>query len=213
MEELAKDILAPGGLSNTRMYEKSGLAPDPRACDKPLTEANVLGEWRKGYGIVTWMSHGWPARSGRTYWPADKNGNGIADKDEQVMLPFFWQWDSAWLDNGHPSVVFSCSCDNSAPEAFGWSVSAALMTRGAVAVVGATRPVFGMADWDSEDDGLCDSVDYYFTKHLVTDGLSAGEALGLGQLEARIGSSLDLCDLYGFVLYGDPALRLNAGVK
>ena len=108
-------------LDSCRIYQKDyGLAPELTPC----TEDVVEGEWKNRYGLVTWWTHGYKT-----------GAEGVFTSDR-----------CASLDDSRPSFVFQCSCQNAWPEEPN-NLAYALLNRGAVNVIGATRD-----SWYQEGD-------------------------------------------------------------
>jgi hypothetical protein len=211
-QKIKADILDPLAYESTTMYEQEGLAPDPVPCDIPLTHENVLATWPGGYGIVNILAHGSSTSVSRKIWEYD-NGNGIPESGEIHWNNFLNSYDTDMLDDSHPSIVFSCACDNARPTS-SVNLMASLLKKGACATVGSTGISFYMAGWQSEYWGGNNSMSYMFWKYLLQDGYRIGKALRM--CDVWIKATCDWlgnytrANLFDFNLYGDPAMKLDA---
>jgi hypothetical protein len=205
-------VFSEHGYYCTKMYEKEGLAASVYDCDYPLERANVLNEeygWPAGYGIVNWGGHGGATGASRWVWQHDKNG--IPESYEISLKRFISNTDSIYLDDTHPSLVFSGSCLTAYPEKED-NLGSTLLKHGAVAFIGATREVWYTLGWQNEGDGANASINYWFFYNLIKEKQSVGDAL--------FASQAFVCDhywthgwkqwrsLYAFCLYGDPSLQM-----
>ncbi len=211
MEEMISDMLT--GWSYTTMYEKEGLDASTYTCDYPLNWTNVIGNWSANdYAVVNWWAHGSYDAAWRKWWGGDYNSNGIPDGSEMYWDTFVQNSDAASLDDGHPAIIFSCSCNNAWPEAT--SLARTLLKNGSAGIVGATRISWYNENWEDESSGGNASLDYYFFYYLIHQGEKVGDAL----FSARIYYfnylfwSLNDPDwtpqanMLDFCLYGDPSL-------
>jgi hypothetical protein len=195
----------------TRMYEDAGLVPSTIPHDFPITQQGVLNVWGSGqFGIVNWGGHGAPYGTARLVWDWD-DGDGVPESNVgELSTPFFIdRWNLSPLDDDHPSIVFATSCNNAYPEEE--SLARALLRNGAIGTVAATRVAYYTAGWQTELDGKCGTINYFFFDNLVTDGDATGQAL----YDAKIYYWNNFWDdhychhqnLFDFCLYGDPSLQ------
>lgn len=206
MEQMINELLS--GWSYKTMYEKAGIDPSIYTCDMPISHANVIGDWSANdYGIVNWWGHGSKTASFRKYWGSD-NGNGIPEGSEMIWEAFASTSDVTSLDDTHPSIIFSCSCDNGYPEYN--NLAKSLIRRGSAGIVNATRVSWYSVGWTDSEWGGNASIDYYFFYYLIGQDQKVGDAL----FSAKI---YDLNhffwwgwqsqqNMFDFCLYGDPAL-------
>jgi PKD repeat protein len=179
-EHIKYGIADPAGISSYRIYEEDyGLIPPPEKT--PCNYSNVLSEWKKGYGVVTWATHG--------NW----------DRGAHVIhIDYLSQ-----LDDSKPAFTFQASCatgDSEVKNNLGYS----LLKHGAIATVSSTRG----SGHDSAHPTwpLNPSFDvnhnfaYYYTEKLVTYGRSAGDAL----YETKANFSTMGTNSLRYNLYGDP---------
>ena len=211
MEELWSDIYNPSGYSRTTMYEKAGLSPSSYPCDYPLTHANVLTYLPDGYGIVNLGGHGSPTSVARKWWDHD-DGDGVPESNEMSWESYLSSSDNTNLNDGKPSIVFSCGCNNAYPEDSD-NLGKSLLVNGSVGYVGSTRLSYYTVGWEDESYGGNAAIEYYFFKYLVNQGQTCAEALYNSKLYYL--NNFDWWEwqiyqnLYDFCLYGDPALSLT----
>lgn len=210
MEEMISDMLS--GWSYTTMYEKEGLDPSSYSCDYPLNWNNVINNWSANdYGVVNWWAHGSYYAARRKWWSGD-DGDGLPESGEMSWEVFLQNSDTAYLDDGHPAIIFSCSCDNAWPE---WSnLAKCLVKHGSAGVVGATRISWYNENWENESSGGNASMDYYFYYYLIHQREKVGDALSSARIYYLNNLFWSLNDpdwtpqanMLDFCLYGDPAL-------
>ncbi|HEC72125.1 MAG TPA: hypothetical protein ENI36_00810 [Thermoplasmatales archaeon] len=211
MERCKNNLFKKAGYSVKTMYEKDGLSPSDYSCDKPLTKSNVIKEWKKGYGIVNWQAHGKNTSALRKVWLQD-DGNGVPEEFEMEYKQFISSEDTSDLNNGMPSIVYACSCNNANPDDSS-NLGYRLLKNGAVAFIGATGITFGIIDWRNKNDGGISSLDYYFFERF----LGVYPRIGKAFYEAKVeydwnfnpfpGHWAEYQNLYSFCLYGDPSLK------
>ncbi|HEY5532973.1 MAG TPA: C25 family cysteine peptidase [Candidatus Anoxymicrobiaceae bacterium] len=218
-ERIKTGITNPIGYSNLTMYETAGisrgtapLSPDPSACDVPLTNANLISRWNEGYGVVPWWGHGNYTGAYRKYWASD-DGDGVPEAAEMAFTQFLGNADV--LSNTYPAIVFACSCENGLPEEAN-NLGATVLKNGAIAMVVGSRVTWYSVGWQDEYWGGNSTLDYNFTRHLLSDGgQRVGKALRLADIDDHTTYNTGwgaeaYANLYGFNLYGDPALKLDA---
>ena len=194
MEKIKLDILQPKGYNVTTMYEKEGWKPSPIPCDCPITKSNVLSIWPTGYGLVTWHAHGSATRAYRLVWRWWK----------EEWYTFLQSSDVSVLNDEKPSIVFSASCHNAEPEDED-NLGTALIEHGAVAFIGATRFVY-CGGYDAGNSAL----DYHFHRYLLNESQTVAESLYKSNVYVwEDGTWMSGVNMYGFVLYGDPSLRID----
>jgi len=205
--------IKPRKYTHTTLFEEDGADPSKLKGDIPLTRDNVVKEWNKGYGMVTWFGHGSAGGVYRTIWTADKDKDKIPDYNE-ISSPAFFSYDDIMkLDDTRPSVVFHGSCSNGTPESAS-NIGYGLLLNGAIATVSSTRiAVIILGGSYSTSKSNIFGVEMDFTD-LVLAGKRFGEAL----FEAKLNLSEQLGMLTWFTrvqlsLYGDPALSLTACSK
>ena len=94
----------------TRLYEAEGHYPTQFEYEIPLTQENLVSEWKKGYGMVLWGGHGMPTSVVRTVWTEDINGNELGENDEVDSPLLIDSTDGADIASGKPSFVVAISC-------------------------------------------------------------------------------------------------------
>ena len=141
----------------TRMYEQGYSA---YAMDYNLTLANVVSVWSSGtFGFVNWAGHGSPT-SAHVY-----HGSQPA---------FITASSTAQLNDNYPSIVFADACSNHDTDEN--NIIRALLGRGAVGAVGATKVALGCPGWDDPYDGSSQSLDYFFTTSVTSGDYTIGAA-------------------------------------
>lgn len=187
-EQVVTDIAVPKGFTYYRIYSPGIDDPPtpPPPCEKtPCTEQNVEDEWKNGYGMVTWMTHG-GSESASYIFSTPRCTN---------------------LDDTKPSFTFQASCSNAEPETK-TNLAYSLLKHGAVSTVGATRMSGYGIGWVSPSPkwGLNQDLAYYYTMNIILDEDPAGDALfqtkDLNVDEGHWGN------LANYNLYGDPACSL-----
>ena len=202
--------IKPKNFSHTTLFEEDGVDPSNLKGDIPLTRDNVIKEWRKGYGLVTWFGHGSPEGVYRTIWSTDKDKDKIPDYGEISSPAFLTYDDVAKLDDTRPSVVFHGSCSNGKPEQ-AYNIGYGLLLNGAVATVSSTRiAVVMLGGGYSTSKSNIFGVEMDFTD-LALAGKPLGEALFAAKL--KLNEQLGMLTWFTRVqlsLYGDPALTMTA---
>jgi hypothetical protein len=211
MEEMISDML--DGWSYTTMYEKEGVDSSAYSCDYPLNWTNVVGNWSShDYGVVNWWAHGSYDGAWRKWWGGDLDGDGTPDGWEMYWDTFIQNSDATSLDDSHPAIIFSCSCDNAWPERT--NLAKTLLKNGSAGMVGATRISWYNENWQDESSGGNASMDYYFFYYLIHQGEKVGDALFSARIHYFNYLFWSLNDpdwtpqanMLDFCLYGDPAL-------
>jgi hypothetical protein len=183
-EKIVNDIAAPEGFTYYRIYSPGVDSPPtpPPSCEKtPCTEQNVEDEWKNGYGMVTWFTHGW----------------------ETGAVNVFSTWRCTNLDDTKPSFTFQASCSNAYPETK-TNLAYSLLKHGAVSTVGATRmSQYGVGYTPPSAWGVNQDFAYYYTKNIIDDEDPAGDAL----FQTKAGKSI-WENLMAYNLYGDPACSM-----
>jgi hypothetical protein len=205
MEMMISNLL--GGWLYTTMYEKAGIDPSAYTCDIPISHTNVINDWSANdYGIVNWWAHGSNTGAFRKYWGSD-DGDYIPESGEMVWEAFVSNSDVTSLDNSHPSIVFSCSCNNAYPEA--GNLIKALIFNGSAGIVGSTRVSWYTIGWASWGGGNA-SIDYYFFYYLIAQSQKMGDALYNSKIFYLNNyfwwgwQSQE--NMFDFCLFGDPAM-------
>ena len=206
-ETIYRQVIKPAGFSHTTLYETAGVDPSTFKGDLSLTRDNLVKEWRKGYGLVSWYGHGSPTGAYRTVWVKD-NGDKIPYWGEVSSPAFFTFDDVLKLDDARPSFVFHGSCSNGYPERPD-NIGYGLLMHGAVGTVSSSRDalvVIGSSNAAASIFG----VQRDFVRHLL-----AGKSAGYAVMEGKkiISDALGKVSWYTRLeinLYGDPSLTLAA---
>lgn len=178
-ERIKDDCLVPAGLGYYRIYDSKPGCPKPEI--SPCTEENVVSEWKNGYGLVTWFTHG-----------TEKSANGV-----------FWTGLCHKLDNTKPGFTFQASCNNGWPEKCS-NLGYFLLKQGAVSTVSASRETYYIqGTWHPNPiRGRSQDMAYYYSCHLLVEEMTTGEALFETKQSGAWKNNM------AYNLYGDPSLAL-----
>jgi hypothetical protein len=212
-EAIYEQVIEPLGFTRFALYEEGGIDPSHFSGDAALTRQNVVAEWSKGYGLVTWFAHGSADGAFRTVWLNDNDGDELCSYKEQASVAFFSYDDTVQLDDSRPAFVYHGSCSNSTPEVAN-NVAYGLLRHGAIGTVGATRSAVTLINATGEiaDDNLF-GVERDFTRYLL-EGQTAGEAMSAAKEKVgeAVGKIAWLTKIE-FALYGDPSVPLITCAK
>ena len=160
----------------TRMYEQNSDYWSSFGCDYPLNHTNVMGVWPLGrFAFVNWAGHGSPT-SCHIY------GLGAP--------AFISTSDCPSLNDNYPAIIFADACSNSDTDYT--NLGQAMLQRGAVGFVGATKVAYGCPGWNSPYDGSSQSMDYFFTTYVTSGEYTQGG-----------GHQRALREMYSYGLWGD----------
>ncbi|ODS35919.1 MAG: hypothetical protein A7315_04965 [Candidatus Altiarchaeales archaeon WOR_SM1_79] len=179
-EGIRNDYALAAGFNCFRIYEEdysSVGGPTPELW--PCNINNVKNEWKNGYGMMVWDTHGDPYGA-----------------EEVFHVDYIPE-----LDDTKPAFTYMVACTNSHPETPG-NLGQALLVHGAINTVGATRVSYGAhGAWTFDSTSAVNhNLAYFYTKKIIVDGMPAGEALYRTKGDvAEIGSNL-----LNYNLYGDP---------
>jgi hypothetical protein len=142
--------------TKTRLYED---AQSSYPCDYDLTYNNVESVWSSGtYAFVDWAGHGNPDACYELY-PSQ------AFVDEDTCLS---------LNDEYPAIIFADACSNSDTDDL--NIGQAMLKRGGVGFLGATKVAYGMPAWNDPYDGSSQSLDCFFTTHVTSGEYTQGAA-------------------------------------
>ena len=201
--------IKPNGFTSTTLYEEDGVDPSKLKGDIPLTRDNVVKEWRKGYGLVTWFGHGSPDAVVRTIWAKD-DGDKVPEYGE-ISSPDFLTFDDVLkLNDARPSFVFHGSCSNGTPEK-PYNIGYGLLLNGAVGTVSSTRIAVVLLGASYE----ASKANIFGVEMDFTDALLKGKPVGEALFEAKQKVYEQLGMLTWFTrmeisLYGDPSLTITS---
>lgn len=177
-EALMNDVAIPNSFTYYRIYQEDyGLGPEKTPC----SFENTYNEWSKGYGMVTWHTHG-----------------GIDGASEVFRLE-----DIAHLDDSKPAFTFQGSCSNAWPESKN-NLAYGLLKKGGIAMAAATRmSTYYKGDYITPFNPKYignNIMAYFYTKYLISDGWNAGQAL------KKVKDDHDpmAANTIRYVLYGEP---------
>ncbi|MFX0062686.1 MAG: C25 family cysteine peptidase, partial [Candidatus Hermodarchaeota archaeon] len=213
-EEVWDNILSPiGGMTDTVMYERSGLDPVNTSAfhyDMPLNNSNVIDEMNNGHGAVFWWGHGNSAGAYRKYWSSD-DGDLVPESGEMTSAAFLRSTDMLLLETDQPCFTYQSSCNNGEPEETN-NLGYALLNRGAaVSTVSASRVSwYAIGTWSSSFPGLYSDntgLGYYYIRNLLRYNQPAGAALFSAKSSGgTLWGGSSWMNKMDFNLYGDPHL-------
>ena len=177
-EGIKNDLADPASFTSYRIYEEDYNPPTPELW--PCNKNNVKNEWKNGYGMVVWATHG-----------SQTSASDIFDSSLTTQL-----------NDTKPAFTFQTSCLTGYPENDN-NLAYALLKHGGIATVGASRVSwYSGGNWTTYDpnSGVYHPTAYYYTKGVISDGLPAGVALA--QQKAPI-PKMGMNEM-DFNLYGDP---------
>jgi hypothetical protein len=139
-----------------RMYEQGHSY---YTSDYDLTYSNVQSIWSSGkFAFVNWAGHGSPTGCYIYY-----SSGPFVDTDTCNSL-----------NDDYPAIVFADACSNSDTDHL--NLGQAMLRKGAVGFVGATKVAFGKSGWNSPYDGSSQSMDYFFTTCVTSGEYTQGQA-------------------------------------
>ena len=141
----------------TRMYE---MGYSNYSMDYDLWNSNVRAVWSTGtFAFVNYAGHGSPTSSHRYH-------NG--------MPAFISTADCNYLDDNYPAIMFADACSNSDTDYL--NIGQAMLRRGSVGFLGATKVARGCPAWDDPYDGSSQSLNYFFTTAVTSGEYTLGQA-------------------------------------
>lgn len=142
--------------TKTKLYED---AQSQYPCDYDLSYSNVESVWSEGtYAFVNWAGHGSPTAC-YEYYPSQ---------------PFVSTDTCLQLNDEYPAIIFADACSNSDTDEL--NIGQAMLKRGGVGFLGATKVAYGMPAWNDPYDGSSQSLDCFFTTHVTSGEYTQGEA-------------------------------------
>jgi hypothetical protein len=202
-EAMKNNYLASNSFSSWTMYQQ-GTGPcssvnSTYASNETLTGGAVVrNRWAANpFGLVTWWGHG--STSGAYV--------GYSGCDEAQILT---SYDTSYLDDSHPAMVYQNSCTNGYPEDTN-NLGYALLKRGAVGTVSASRVSWYMLNYAYPRRDYADNAStgyYYMNRVAVNDsmGVALYSQKALMNVANWTGSSL--MNMMDFNLYGDPSISI-----
>jgi hypothetical protein len=208
-EQMRDDYLNANSYTSWRMYQQGngtcGL-DSINTSEQELTGGTVVRDrWAANdYGIVCWWGHGSTTTTivgygyYQEYQPSPCN-DGLLFQSSYCSS----------LDDNHPAFTYQCSCTNGYPENSD-NLQYAILKRGGIATVGATRASFFFTRAYGHFDGSTgnEGIGYEYVKRLVQE-LPGGKALYLTKMSMDPSQSKTLMNWYDFNLYGDPEVSLK----
>ncbi|MGM0771983.1 MAG: C25 family cysteine peptidase, partial [Halobacteriota archaeon] len=183
-EAIKTDVADHCGYSYYRIYEPEDAGFSPELT--PPTIDNVKNEWKNGYGMVTWHTHG--GEEGASYVMNTANVGA--------------------LDDTKPSFTMQASCHNAWPENPN-NLAYSLLKHGAIATIAGTRMTtvqfgsYAYADFDPAEY-MNHQIAYYYTLYVMRYNMPAGVAYSEVVKYHKAPNS----NAIEFNLYGDPECYL-----
>jgi|GEM_PF-1609176 len=212
-ERMKSEFLNPQNkFKTTSLYEKRGPEPSAYNPDIEFSEQNVVNEWKKGYGLISWWAHGNSTSAAGKVWKSDTNNDSIAQLSEKDWEDFAYSSlpDSSFNPD-KPAFTSQVSCLNSRPDRSNNLSYMLLIKGGAITSMGATSVTLYSPSWNYPNSNRMDNVSfgYYYTKN-ISKNYTAGKALALTRSMSSSLSWQDgsLMNILSFNLYGDPSLSL-----
>ncbi|MBE3121586.1 MAG: hypothetical protein IMZ58_05180 [Thermoplasmata archaeon] len=175
-----------------RMYED---AQSSHPCDYDLTYNNVKSIWSAGtYAFVDWAGHGSPDACYELY----------------PSQPFVDEATCTFLNDDYPAIIFADACSNSDTDDL--NIGQAMLKKGGVGFVGATKVAFGCPGWNNPMSGSSQSLDYFFTTCCTSGEYTQGQALqwSLRQMYTNNLWSYDRYETFEWgSIWGNPDLTMG----
>jgi hypothetical protein len=210
MEYLLDEKVLNRSLTTT-LYEKEGDNPSSYDCDLPFTNDNLVSALaNNNVGVFVEFNHGSLARFARCVW-YDDNGDNNPQDGELDWPPGLFSSDAPDLNQSYPNVAFLMSCLNGKPEP-NPCLAQALLNHGSVGVIAHTR-VSWSSFWQDPGDSGMEDLFYYdleaYLKDENTHDYVIGDAISASRVKCYNEApwEFNCLNIYGHVLYGDPALR------
>lgn len=219
--EHLKTLAVGNGYSAYTLYEKTGVYSDGSAyplttSNAALNTSNLLTEWAKGYGFVSWWGHGNSTGAYRRSWTSDAAPPNPYDRitqlgSETVDTAFITTNDLGALSNSRPAFVAQVSCSNGQPEDTN-NLGYALLRQGAIGAFSASRVSwYFLGAWSPMNYADNASFAYYLFQRMSAMGESAGQALANVRGSLSLANTAELwMNCTDHNLYGDPALGLSS---
>jgi len=181
-EAIKTFVADPNGYSSYRIYEPEDAGFSPELTIPTINK--VKNEWKNGYGMVTWHTHG----------------------SETVASHVFDVANVSFLDDTKPSFTMQASCHNAYPENPD-NLAYSLLKHGAIATIAGTRmTTFQYGDYNAFTpvEYANHQIAYYYTLYVMDDNMPAGVAYSkvVRQHKAPNSNAIE------FNLYGDPECQL-----
>lgn len=216
-EWLVHNVLAPKGITTTRLYEQEGIRKSVHSSDASLTRENMLTAWSRGQGIVYWQAHGLPRSIGRVVWSADENRNGLPEGNEITNPVLLHSADMARVPAGKPAFVLATSCEVGSADIPDNLAHAALMHGAAVGFFGSSNVTPGDSTDYTDVTSTLDTTGFGASNAGILvirdllDGKTAAESLS--RLRVELGTKPSADTYAGKMMlnsFGDPTLGLRS---
>jgi hypothetical protein len=178
----------------TRMYEQ-GYSSYPM--DYNLNFSNVRNVWSSNtFAFVNWAGHG------------SETGSYIYHSTGEAFVSTST---CSYLNDDYPAICFADACSNSDTDYL--NLGQAMLQRGAVGFVGATKVALGCPGWNDPYDGSSQSLDYFFTTYVTSGDYTQGQALQRALRDMYTNGLWDYQNYETFewgALWGNPDLGMPA---
>jgi hypothetical protein len=203
------------GFSYTTLFEQEGIVKSHKS-DLPLSEENIVSEWRRGYGMVFWFAHGLWDRTARMIWSNDGNGDGLAQESEVSSPDMLVTGDAARIGGSSPAFTVAFSCEVGSAETPSNMVASLLAEGGSVGMVASSSLTSGSLTDYSDPSNPMDTTEFGAdtAAALMYDTLMNGgyPSAAFYNAKASLGSSNSSGTYAGRMMmnyFGDPTLRLT----
>lgn len=200
----------------TRLYEQEGVTVSKYTSELPLTEENIVSEWRKGYGMVWWFGHGLEKGVARTIWKEDTNGDNLAQGEEIIQPNMINSADAAKITGNNSAFVVAVSCEVGSAETPDNLSFALLLSGGSIGIVGSTNVTPGDTTDYANPDSQLDKTSYGASNLGIYffDSTLNGEypAKAFFDTKITLGTSASIEAYAGKMMlnyFGDPTLTIN----
>ncbi|MBN2444067.1 MAG: hypothetical protein JXJ04_22075 [Spirochaetales bacterium] len=181
-EAIRNDFALAAGFQIHRIYEENYNPPTPETF--PCTYTSVLNEWQKGYGMVTWWTHGCAA---------------------QIACNVFKSSQAPSLNDTMPAFTLQASCGVGNPD-YDDNLGYSLLKQGAIATVSASRVSTSVRSATGGNDNPTSTqnqyIAYNYTKHIIDGGFPKSAGVGLAETKG-VGTYVSR-NILVYNLYGDP---------
>ncbi len=169
-ERMKAEFLNPQNkFKTTSLYEKRGPEPSVYNPDIEFNTQNVINEWKKGYGLISWWAHGNSTSAAGKVWKTDTNNDRIAQLSEKEWEDFAYSsFPESSYNPERPAFTSQVSCLNSRPDRDTNLSYTLLVKGGAITAMGATSVTLYSPSWSYPNSNRMDNVSFgfYYTKNI-----------------------------------------------
>lgn len=181
-EAIKNNVAVPEGFYSYRIYEQDFNPPTPDLW--PCEIDTVKNEWKNGYGMVTWHTHG--------------GEDGASHVMDVASLGI--------LDDTKPAFTMQASCHNAYPENPN-NLAYSLLKHGAIATIAGTRMTtfqYGEYTTFSPVEYMNHQMAYFYSRFVINYNMPAGKAYNTVVKFHKEPNA----NAIEFNLYGDPECYL-----